>query len=167
MTLWDYNQESYEKNKKVYEKIEGNKLVRIEQITDSVTANDNDLWQIVFGVSDTKVKIRYNLVFDKAHPDITNSKLGKIFDAFHDEDGNMIKKCVDKSERIGKIAAAKIRSKTSVNGNEYPDIHYFIDKSQADKLNLGQFIDISNKVPVFDKKPDADLIEVNEEDLPF
>ena len=163
MSLWDFDQKSYEENKITYKKIEGKKLVRIDKIDDSVTSSGNDMWKITLSISDEKVKVYYNLVFDKAHKEITNNKLGKIFDSFGNEDGTPIKKCVEKSEWIGKIAAAEIKSKT-FNGKEYPDIHYFIDHEQAVKLNLGKFVDYdkpqSGTTPVLS-------VDIADEDLPF
>lgn len=171
MSLWDYDQKSYEENKVVYKKIEGKKLVRIDKIDDAVTPSGNDMWKIVLSVSEEKIKIYYNLVFDKAHKDITNGKLGRIFDAFSDENGTPIKQCVEKSEWIGKIAAAEIRSKT-YNGNEYPEIHYFIDREQAAKLNLGKFKEYEE--PTTNDNETAspqsivkDAIDISDDDLPF
>lgn len=163
MTLWDFDQKAYEENKFVYKKIEGKKLVRIDKIDDAVTSSGNDMWKITLSISNEKVKVYYNLVFDKAHKEITNSKLGKIFDSFSNEEGAPIKKCVEKSEWVGKIAAAEIKSKT-FNGKEFPDIHYFIDREQAAKLNLGKFVDYDK--PQSGATPTT-TIDLEDEDLPF
>jgi hypothetical protein len=92
---------------------------------------------MVLEVSGYNGKIFHNLVFMQDRQDITNQKLGELFNSFGIQPGNF-----NLPTWIGKVGAAKVKHE-EYNGEMNPKVAYFIGKDRQDKLPA--WVEPSNK----------------------
>lgn len=115
----------------------GEYRVRIASAEESVSQAGNQMIKMVLEVSGYNGKIFHNLVFMQDRQDITNQKLGELFNSFGIQPGNF-----NLTTWVGKVGAAKVKHE-EYNGEMNPKVAYFIGKDRQDKLPA--WVEPSNK----------------------
>jgi len=128
---WNYDDGQYDPNKSYGELIPvGKHRIRIEDVDEQVSKNTGkDMLKITFVVSGYMGKIFYYLVFNDDYPDMTNQKIGEIYDSFGlPKKANLMPKTW-----IGKVGAAQIKHEM-YNDNPQAKLAYFVKRSMQDDL---------------------------------
>jgi hypothetical protein len=115
----------------------GEHRVRIASAEEATSQAGNQMIKMVLEVSGYNGKIFHNLVFMQDRQEITNQKLGELFNSFGIQPGNF-----NLPTWIGKVGAAKVKHET-YNGEVSPKVNYFIGKDRQDKLPA--WVEPSNK----------------------
>jgi len=110
----------------------GDHRVRIKETSEKTSSNGNPMIVLKLEVSGYNSFIWYNLVFKSDNPKMTNQKLGEIYNSFGIPQGSL-----DHSSWCGKVGAAKIKHET-YNGEESPQVAYFLSRDKQDKLPVWQ-----------------------------
>lgn len=126
MGNWDYKKKDYEDSKITIPA--GEHRVRIASVTPKTSkSSGNDMYEIIFDVSNFPFKIYYYLVFTEDNAARVNSTLGSLNASFG------ITTSADPlfapTGWVGAVGAAKVKLE-----DDKPRISYFIEKSKQDKL---------------------------------
>jgi len=110
---------------------EGYHRVAFDEIEPTVSRTGKDMWKIILTVSNSKIKIYYNLVFNTGdNKEYTDKTLKDIYDSFTGiKEGNL-----DYNDWIGKTGIAKLKNET-YNGKTNLRVHYFAKEATATKAN--------------------------------
>ena len=106
----------------------GDHRVRIESAEEGVSQAGNQKITLVLEVSGYNSKIWHNLTLLADKRELTNQKLGELWNSFGIPQGNF-----NLQSWVGKVGAAKVKHET-YNGNESAKVAYFISKDRQDKL---------------------------------
>jgi hypothetical protein len=93
--------------------------------------------KLTLDVSGYNSRIWHNVMFFADKQELTNQKLGELFNSFGIQPGNF-----NIATWIGKVGAAKVKHET-YNGEVSPRVNYFIGKDRQDKLPA--WVEPSNK----------------------
>ena len=152
---WNFNADDYQENN--YQVIPvGDHRVRIANVEETKSKNDNDMFVLTLDVSGHSSSLWYYLVFMPDNPQMTNQKLGQIYDSFGIAPGDM-----NKSNWIGKVGGARVKHE-QYNGEPSAKVNYFLSRSKVDKLPAWQ--DAHGKASV---TGGGNFDEVKADDLPF
>lgn len=150
---WQFSSEDYEE--KSFQTIPvGDYRVRIAEVEEKVSVNNNQMIVLTLEVSGYNSKIWHNLTFLPDNVKLTNQKLGELWNSFGIPQGNF-----NLQSWVGKVGAAKVKHE-EYNGNTKSKIAYFINKDRQDKLPAWQEPNKSNSGSGFEEIPtptDADL----------
>ena len=144
MINWKYNPENYGKIKPV---TPGQYRVRIEKAEEAVSSTGKDMIKMTLKVSGHNQIIFENIVFPiepasktgKEYEEyirqveFTDNKLGRIFDSFNIEPGNM-----NIFTWRGKVGAAEIKNEVDNQGNMQSRIKFFLKRKEQDSLPAWQ-----------------------------
>lgn len=153
---WNFNASDYEV--KEFSPIPiGDHRVRISGVEEKKSSNGNDMLVLTLDVSGHNGSLWFYLVFMPTNPQITNQRLGQIFDSFGIVPGDM-----NTSNWIGKVGGARIKHEL-YNGETSAKISYFLSRSKVDSLPA--WVEPSNKAALTGGMV---LTEVSiTDDLPF
>ncbi len=130
MINWSYNPEDYGKIKPIKP---GNYRVRIEEAEEQVSKTGRDMIKMTLKVSGQSTKIFHYFVFLQELPEVTNDKLGRIFDSFGITPGDL-----NVLNWKGKVGAAEISNETDNQGNLQSRVKFFIKRDQQGLLPAWQ-----------------------------
>lgn len=153
MINWQFNENDYNETNFPIIPI-GDVRVRIASVEEKKSQNGNDMLVLTLDVSGHSGSLWYYLVFMPQNPQITNQRLGQIFDSFGIAPGNM-----NFTSWVGKVGGARIKHE-QYNGETSAKINYFLSRSKVD--NLPAWTDTPGKASVTGGTP-----TVNDGDLPF
>ena len=158
---WKFNPENYDPDG--FSIIpEGNYRVRIDEAEEVTTRiSGKPMIKLTLSVSGSNSKLWSYTVLDDSSEETrkrTDNYLGKIFDCFNIQLGNM-----DIASWVGKTGGAKIRHRKDDNGNTRADIHYFLKRKEVDALPAWR--DDSSTSAGFQNYDDFGPIE--QDSLPF
>ena len=113
---------------------EGKYRVRIEDVQEKISQSGKGMIELTLAVSGYSSKLWYYVITDCASPEekrLTNQKLGSIFDSFNITVGNF-----NLQDWIGHVGGAKVRHRKTDNDNDNirAEVHYFLTRSQVDRL---------------------------------
>ena len=124
MINWTYNPEDYGKIKPI---TPGQYRVRIESAEEQVSKTGRDMIKLTLKVSGQNQLVYHYFVFLPDNPEMKNDKLGRIFDSFGIEPGNL-----NVLDWKGKVGAAEISNEVDNQGNIQSRVKFFIKrKNQA------------------------------------
>lgn len=156
MINWQFNEADYKENDFAPIPV-GDHRVRIANVEEKQSANSNDMLVLTLDVSGHSGSLWFYLVFMPQNPQITNQRLGQIFDSFGIQPGNM-----NFSSWIGKVGGARVKHE-QYNGETSAKVNYFLSRSKVDKLPAWQ--DAPGKASV---TGGGNFVAVeNDTDLPF
>ena len=122
MIQWEYKAEDYGRKRTLKP---GQYRVRIENAEETTSKKGFDMIKLTLKVSGEKVTLYYYIVFFPDNPQMTNEKLGGVYDSFNIEPGNL-----DAASWIGKAGAADIINKEDQNGIKQNEIRFFISRAK-------------------------------------
>lgn len=128
---WNFNEADYQETAFAPIPV-GDHRVRIASVEEQKSSNGNDMLKIVLDVSGYSSTLWHFLVFLPQNPQMTNQKLGQIFDSFGIQPGNM-----NFSSWIGKVGGCRIKHE-QYNGETKERVSYFLSRSKVDKLPAWQ-----------------------------
>ncbi len=135
MINWNFNPDEA---KTEFETIpEGKYRVRIDKAETAVSKSGYDMIKLELAVSGFRSKLFYYLVFMPENSSITNSNLARLWDSFGIAHNNL-----DEQSWVGKSGACMVKNR-EYNGEQRPNISYFIDKSKQDSLPPWQDTDMT------------------------
>lgn len=126
MINWTYNPEDYGRIKLI---TPGNYRVRIEKAEEQVSKTGRDMIKMTLKVSGHNNLIFHYFVFVAENPEMTNNNLGRIFNSFGIEPGNL-----NVFSWQGKVGAAEIINEVDNQGNMQNRVHFFIKRDQQGLL---------------------------------
>ena len=129
---WQYNANDYDPNANYEVPPVGDYRVRIEEIEQQRSKTGNDMLKLTLSISGHTSKLFHYLVFMPDRPQLTNQKLGTIFDSFGIKPGDM-----NMLNWRGKMGACKMKHEI-YEGRTQAKISYFILKSRQDGLPAWQ-----------------------------
>ena len=144
MVNWTYNPEDYGKIKPIEP---GRYRVRIEKAEEMKSKSGKDMIRLMLKVSGFNQNIFEHIVFP-IEPEIkagkeyeeykkqvyyTNNKLGRIFDSFDIEPGNL-----NVFSWQGKVGAAEIKNEVDNQGNMQSSVKFFLKRKEQDSLPAWQ-----------------------------
>ena len=153
---WDFNADDYKKNDFAPIPV-GDHRVRIEKVEEKQSSNNNSMLVLTLEVSGHSGRIWENLVFLPNNPQMTNRKLGQIFDSFGITPGNM-----NFSSWVGKTGGARVKH-VAYNGEQTAKINSFLSRSKVD--NLPAWTDAPGKASV--TGGGSGMVDITGDDLPF
>ena len=153
---WNYNAEDYQENSFAPIPV-GDHRVRIASVEEKKSSGGNDMLVLTLDVSGYGSSLWFYLVFMPDNPQITNSRLGQIFDSFGIAPGDM-----NTQNWIGKVGGARVMHE-QYNGEASAKVKYFLSRSKVDKLPAWQ--DAPGKASV--TGGGSNFEEVTDNDLPF
>jgi hypothetical protein len=115
----------------------GEHRVRIASAEESVSPAGNQMIKLTLDVSGYNSRIWHNVMFLADRQELTNQRLGELFNSFGIEPGNF-----NTATWIGKVGAAKVKHGT-YNNETKAEVNYFISKDRQDKLPA--WVEPSNK----------------------
>lgn len=124
---WNFNADDYKENDFAPIPV-GDYRVRIASVEEKKSSKGNDMLEIKLDVSGYSSSLWYYLVFFHDNPQMTNQKLGQIFDSFGITPGNM-----NFSSWVGKVGGARVFHEL-YNGENSAKIKYFLSRGKVDKL---------------------------------
>ena len=129
---WKFNPENYDPDG--FSIIpEGNYRVRIDDAEETISRNSGKpMIKLTLSISGSNSKLWSYTVLDDSSEESrkrTDNHLGRIFDSFNIEPGNM-----DLELWKGKTGGAKVRHRKDENGNVRADIHYFLKRPEVNQL---------------------------------
>ena len=110
----------------------GEHRVRIAQAEESTSQAGNQMIKLTLEVSGHNSKIWHNVVFMPDKQQLTNQKLGELFNSFEIQPGNF-----NLASWIGKVGAAKVKHEVYNNENQ-AKVWYFIGKERQASLPAWQ-----------------------------
>lgn len=128
---WQFNADDYKENDFAPIPV-GDHRIRIANVEEKQSQNGNDMLVLTLDVSGYSGSLWFYLVFMPQNPQITNQRLGQIFDSFGIQPGNM-----NFSTWIGKVGGARVKHET-YNGETSAKVNYFLSRSKVDKLPAWQ-----------------------------
>ena len=127
MISWSFNADDYNEND--FQVIPaGDHRVRISGAEECTSKNGNDMIKLTLDVSGYSSKLWYYLVFMPQNPQMTNNKLGQIFNSFGIKPGNM-----NTAEWVGCVGAARVKHEL-YNGETTARVSYFLSKEKQEQL---------------------------------
>lgn len=152
---WNFNANDYKSNDFAPIPM-GDHRVRIASVEEKKSSKGNDMLEIKLDVSGHSSSLWYYLVFFHDNPQMTNQKLGQIFDSFGITPGNM-----NISSWIGKVGGARVKHE-QYNGENSAKVNYFLSRSKVDKLPAWQ--DAPGQASV---TGGGNMVDIGSDDLPF
>lgn len=153
---WNYNADDYKENDFAPIPV-GDHRVRIANVEEKKSQNGNDMLVLTLDVSGHSGSLWFYLVFMPNNPQITNQRIGQIFDSFGIQPGNM-----NFSSWIGKVGGARVKHE-QYNGETSAKVNYFLSRSKVDALPAWQ--ESAGKASV--TGGGSTMTEVTDDDLPF
>ena len=153
MINWSYNPEDYGRIKPI---TPGNYRVRIEKAEEQVSKSGRDMIKMTLKVSGHNQLIFHYFVFVPEYPEMTNDRLGQIFDSFGIEPGNL-----NVLDWKGKVGAAEIKNEVDNQGNMQNRINFFIKRDKQASLPAWQ------ENPVRQAKVNTEMVDPDGNDCPF
>ena len=132
----------------------GEHRVRIEKAEEITASTGKQMIKLEFDVSGHNSKLFHNFVFLTDRPDITNQKLGELFNSFDIQPGNF-----NLATWKGKVGAAKVKH-TTYNNETKAEVNYFINKER--QANLPAWQEPSNKAKLTGQAPQQAAMPVVE-----
>lgn len=130
MINWIFNPEDYGRIRPIKP---GTYRVRIDDAEEQVSKSGKDMIKMTIKVSGFSQKIFHYFVFLPDNPEMTNNRLGRIFDSFNIEPGNL--NVLDWKSKVG---AAEISNETDNQGNLQSRIKFFLKRNEQDRLPAWQ-----------------------------
>ncbi len=124
---WNFNADDYEENSFAPIPI-GDHRVRIAKVEEKKSSNGNDMLVLTLDVSGHGSSLWYYLVFMPDNPQMTNQKLGQVFDSFGITPGDM-----NTNNWLGKVGGARVKHE-KYNGEDTAKVNYFLSRAKVDKL---------------------------------
>lgn len=155
---WNFNADDYKENDFAPIPV-GDHRVRITNVEEKQSQNGNDMLVLTLDVSGHSGSLWFYLVFMPSNPQITNQRLGQIFDSFGIAPGDM-----NFSSWIGKVGGARVKHE-QYNGETSPKVNYFLSRSKVDALPAWQ--DAPGKASVTGGASTQTSENVSDDDLPF
>ena len=152
---WNFNASDYEENSFAPIPV-GDHRVRIASVEEQTSSNGNDMLKITLDVSGHSSSLWYYLVFMPQNPQMTNQKLGQIFDSFGITPGNM-----NFNSWVGKVGGCRVKHEL-YNGENSAKVSYFLSRSKVDNLPAWQ--DAPGKASV---TGGGFEVLANDDELPF
>lgn len=128
---WNFNAEDYKENDFAPIPV-GDHKVRIANAEEQQSKNGNAMVVLTLDVSGHSGSLWYYLVFMPDNPQMTNQKLGQIFDSFGIAPGDMNIK-----NWVGKVGGARVKHE-QYNGKTDAKVNYFLSRSKVDNLPAWQ-----------------------------
>lgn len=128
---WNFNANDYEENSFAPLPV-GDHRVRIANAEEKKSNNGNDMVVLTLDVSGHSSSLWYYLVFMPDNPQMTNQKLGQIFDSFGITPGDM-----NIQNWLGKVGGARVKHE-KYNGEDTAKVAYFLSRAKVDKLPAWQ-----------------------------
>lgn len=153
---WNYNANDYQEVEFQVIPV-GDHRVRISKAEEMTSSNGNDMIKLTLDVSGHNGSLWYYLVFMPDNPQITNQKLGQIFNSFGIASNNM-----NISDWVGKAGACRVAHEL-YKGENTARVKYFLTKEKQETLPAWQ--EPSNKASVTGGGKAADITA--DDDLPF
>ena len=153
MINWVYNPEDYGKIKPI---TPGDYRVRIEKAEETLSKAGNDMIKITLKVSGCNQKVFYYIVFMPENPEMTNRKLGQVFDSFAITPGDY-----NLQSWIGRVGAAEIINKENSNGDMQSEVKKFIARKNQDSLPAWQ------ENPVKQASVNSEMVNPDDIGCPF
>lgn len=150
---WNFNENDYQEQNFGPIPV-GDHRVRIASVEEKQSQNGNDMLVLTLDVSGHSGSLWFYLVFMPNNPQITNQRLGQIYDSFGITPGNM-----NFTSWVGKVGGARVKHE-QYNGETSPKVNYFLSRSKVDTLPAWQ--DTPGKASVTGGVPTVDTDE-----LPF
>ena len=160
MINWNFNSADYEESNSFAPIPVGDHRVRIANAEEKRSNNGNDMVVLTLDVSGHSSSLWYYLVFMPDNPQMTNQKLGQIFDSFGITPGDMNIK-----NWLGKVGGARVKHE-KYNGEDTAKVAYFLSRSKVEKLPA--WADAPGKASVTGGSATAGFTEIPSDDsLPF
>lgn len=156
MIQWKFNENDYKENDFQVIPV-GDHRVRIANVEEKKSQNGNDMLVLTLDVSGHSGSLWFYLVFMPNNPQITNQRLGQIFDSFGITPGNM-----NFSSWIGKVGGARVKHE-QYNGETSAKVNYFLSRSKVEALPAWQ--ESAGKASV--TGGGSTMVDVKDDDLPF
>ena len=153
---WNFNADDYKENDFAPIPV-GDHRVRIANVEEKQSQNGNDMLVLTLDVSGHSGSLWFYLVFMPNNPQITNQRLGQIFDSFAIQPGNM-----NFSSWIGKVGGARVKHE-QYNGETSAKVNYFLSRSKVDALPAWQ--ESEGKASVTSGGSNSNTVA--DDDLPF
>ena len=152
MINWNFDAKDY--TEKAFKPIPvGDHRVRIASAEEQTSSAGNQMIKLVLDVSGYNSTIWHFIVFMPDKKELTNQKLGELWNSFGIPQGNF-----NLNSWVGKVGAAKVKHEDR-NGEPSAKIAYFISKDRQDKLPAWQ--DPNSTIGTVAMNP------FDDEDLPF
>ena len=157
---WRFNAADYKENDFAPIPV-GDHRVRIANVEEQKSSAGNDMLKLTLDVSGHGSSLWFYLVFMPDNPQITNQRLGQIFDSFGIAPNDM-----NISNWIGKVGGARVKHE-QYNGEASAKVNYFLSRSKVEKLPAWQ--DAPGKASVTGGGTYAPKYEEikTDDDLPF
>lgn len=153
---WNYNADDYKENDFAPIPV-GDHRVRIANVEEKKSQNGNDMLVLTLDVSGHSGSLWFYLVFMPNNPQITNQRIGQIFDSFGIQPGNM-----NFSSWIGKVGGARVKHE-QYNGETSAKVNYFLSRSKVEALPAWQ--ESAGKASV--TGGGSTMAKVEDDELPF
>ena len=128
---WSFDSNDYTENS--FKPIPvGDYRVRIASAEEQTSQAGNQMIKLILNVSGYNSTIWHWIVFMPDKKELTNQKLGELWNSFGIQQGNF-----NLQSWVGKVGAAKVKHEDR-NGETNAKIAYFISKDRQDKLPAWQ-----------------------------
>lgn len=155
---WNFNASDYEVKEFTPIPV-GDHRVRIANVEEKQSSNGNDMLVLTLDVSGHNGSLWFYLVFMPTNPQMTNQKLGQIFDSFGITQGDM-----NTANWIGKVGGARIKHEI-YNGETSAKVNYFLSRSKVDALPA--WVEPSNKAALTGGNGFTPIDAPDDDSLPF
>ena len=152
---WNFNANDYKENDFAPIPV-GDHRVRIAKVEEAKSKNGNDMLVLTLDVSGHSGSLWFYLVFMPDNPQVTNSRLGQIFDSFGINPGDM-----NINNWVGKVGGARVKHE-AYNGEQTAKINYFLSRGKVESLPVWQ--DTPGKASV---TGGSGMVDISGDDLPF
>ena len=153
---WSFNANDYQET--TFEALPvGDYRIRIASVEEKKSSNGNDMLAMTFDVSGHSSSLWFYLVFMPQNPQITNQRLGQIYDSFGIQPGNM-----NFNSWVGKVGGCRVKHET-YNGENTAKINYFLTRAKVDKLPAWQ--EAPGKASV--TSGNSGMVDLGNSELPF
>jgi len=153
MINWTYNPEDYGKIRPI---TPGQYRVRIESAEEQVSKTGRDMIKLTLKVSGHNQLVYHYFVFLPDNPEMTNDRLGRIFDSFGIKPGDL-----NVLNWKGKVGAAEISNEPDNNGNLQSRVKFFIKRDKQGFLPAWQ------ENPVRQATVNSEMVNPNSYEPPF
>lgn len=124
---WHFDSTQYEENN--FQPIPvGDHRVRIASAEEQTSSTGKQMIKLVLEVSGHGSTLWHYIVFMPDNPQITNQRLGELWNSFGIPQGNF-----NLASWAGKVGAARVKHETH-EGNVRPKVSYFLARNKQDKL---------------------------------
>lgn len=145
---WEFDPSDYDPNRAHVLIPVGYHRVRIEDAEETKSKSGKDMVKLTFAISRLKGKLWFYLVFDPNNKQMTNQRLGDIWESFNLKVGDM-----NLLNWKGKVGACNVRHKPkeNSNGEMQAEISYFLLRKKQEDLPVWVEPDGSTPAPAFDQ----------------